>query len=66
MHAIFAEHMIEPQAAMAFAEAAEIAERRPAALLCYEQDAACCHRRILTDRLRAERGFTCTDLEASP
>ena len=62
MHAIFEAHMAEPEAAMAFAEAAEIAERRPAALLCYEHDAACCHRRILSDRLKAERGFTCTDL----
>lgn len=64
MRAIFAEHMTEPEAAMAFSQAAEIAAARPTALLCYEADAACCHRRILSDRLVAERGFECVDLDA--
>ena len=62
MHAIFEAHMAEPQAVVAFAEAAEIAARRPAALLCYEADAADCHRRILTERLQAEQAFEVVDL----
>jgi len=62
MHAIFEAHMAEPEAVVAFSEAAEIAARRPAALLCYEADAAHCHRRILTDRLQAEQGFAVADL----
>ena len=62
MHAIFEAHMAEPEAMVAFAEAAEIAARRPAALLCYEADAADCHRRILTERLQAEQAFEVVDL----
>ena len=34
---------------------------RPAALLCYETDAACCHRRILAERMA---GFEVMDLAA--
>ncbi len=66
MHAIFEAHMAEPDAAVALAQAAEIAALRPAALLCYEADAGHCHRRILTDRLAAEQGFAVTDLEIPP
>ena len=61
MHAIFEAHLAEPEAAVALAEAAELAERRPSALLCYEADPAQCHRRILTDRL-ADQGFEAVDL----
>ena len=63
MHEIYEAHMAEPEAILALAEAAEIAARRPAALLCYEHAAAECHRRILTDRLHAEQGFDVVDLE---
>jgi uncharacterized protein (DUF488 family) len=65
MHRIFEAHLAEPEAVMAFEGAAELAGARPAALLCYEADPACCHRRILTDRLAAERGFTVRDLRVS-
>ena len=51
MHAIFEAHLAEPEAAVALAQAAELAAGRPSALLCYEADPACCHRRILTERL---------------
>ncbi len=60
MHAIYEAHLAEPAAVVAFAEAAEIAARRPSALLCYEADAAGCHRRVLTDRLE---GFEVVDLD---
>src|ERR1700748_1930895 len=49
MHEIFEAHLAEPEAIVALADLAELAERRPTALLCYEADPACCHRRILTD-----------------
>ena len=65
MRRIFEGHLAEPEAVTAFEGAAELAEARPAALLCYEADPACCHRRILTDRLAQERGFTVCDLRAS-
>jgi uncharacterized protein (DUF488 family) len=66
MHVIYEAHLAEPGALLALAEAAEIAAIRPAALLCYEADAAHCHRRILTDRLAAEEGFEVTDLQITP
>jgi uncharacterized protein (DUF488 family) len=62
MHAIFEAHLAEPEAAMALAQAAEIAAARPAALLCYEADPGHCHRRILTDHLAADQGFEVLDL----
>ncbi len=62
MHRIFEAHLAEPEAIVALADLAELAERRPTALLCYEADPACCHRRILTDHLAGERGFEITDL----
>jgi uncharacterized protein (DUF488 family) len=62
MHAVFEAHLDEPDAVIAFAQAAEIARSRPAALLCYEADAAHCHRRILTDRLAGLSDFRVVDL----
>jgi uncharacterized protein (DUF488 family) len=61
MHRIFEAHLTEPEAMMALADVAELAQERPSALLCFEADPAQCHRRILTDRL-AEQGFEVTDL----
>jgi uncharacterized protein (DUF488 family) len=62
MHEIFEGHLAEPEAAVALADAADLAGQRPTALLCYEADPACCHRRILTDRLAGEQGFNVIDL----
>src|SRR5579863_9135850 len=47
MHRIYEAHLADPEAQLALAEAAEIARARPSALLCYEADAAACHRRII-------------------
>lgn len=52
MHAIFEAHLEEPQAQVQLAQATEIAADRHTALLCYEADAACCHRRIVGERIR--------------
>ena len=62
MHAIFEEHMEEPASQLALQMAGEIAATRRAALLCYEADAAGCHRRILAERLRERLGGTVEDL----
>ena len=62
MHAIFEEHLQEPEAQLELGRAGEVAAERHAALLCYEADAAGCHRRIVADRLRARHGFEVEDL----
>ena len=62
MHAIYEAHLAEPAAVTALQDLAELAAEQPSALLCYEADAASCHRRILTDRLAASHGFEAVDL----
>jgi len=49
---IFAVHMEEPASQLALAEAVELTGKRRIALLCYEDDPACCHRTILADEIR--------------
>ena len=51
MHAIFERHMEEPGAQLELLRAAEIVSARKAALLCYEADAAGCHRTIVARML---------------
>ena len=62
MHAIYLDHLHDPEAQAQLAEAAEIAAARPAALLCYEADAAGCHRRIVAERLHGAIGCPVVDL----
>ncbi|HEX3920549.1 MAG TPA: DUF488 domain-containing protein [Caulobacteraceae bacterium] len=62
MEAIYAAHLIEPEAQLQLAEALDIARDRPAALLCYEADPAHCHRRIIAGRLVAAGDFEVEDL----
>lgn len=52
MRAIFDAHLEEPDAVVALAQATELAKTRRVALLCYEDDPNCCHRRIVADRIR--------------
>lgn len=58
MAEIFAVHMEEPASQLALAEAVALTQKRRIALLCYEDDPACCHRTILAreirDRLKCE------------
>jgi uncharacterized protein (DUF488 family) len=56
MRAIFEDHLAEPAAQLELARAREIAKERKAALLCYEADAAGCHRAIVAERLCEELG----------
>ncbi len=53
MRAIFTAHLEEPEAVLALAQATELAKDKRIALLCYEDDANCCHRRIVADRIRS-------------
>lgn len=62
MRAIYAEHLREPAAQLELAKATEIARGRKAALLCYEADAARCHRAIVAERICAELGCRVEDL----
>ncbi|HTX50679.1 MAG TPA: DUF488 domain-containing protein [Caulobacteraceae bacterium] len=63
MHRIYEAHLVEPRAQLELAAAADIVGERRAALLCYEADAANCHRRIVARRLaEAIRGLEIEDL----
>ncbi|THD77456.1 MAG: DUF488 domain-containing protein [Phenylobacterium sp.] len=62
MHEIYEAHLAEPAAQLQLAQATEIAGQRKAALLCYEADAAGCHRRIVADRIREAIGCEVEDL----
>lgn len=62
MHAIFSEHMKTPEAVDGLARAIGIAKAETAALLCYEADAAGCHRRIVAERIREATGAEVVDL----
>ena len=52
MRQIFNAHLEEPEAMLALAQATELAKTKRIALLCYEDDANCCHRTILANRIR--------------
>lgn len=62
MHRIYRKHLEEPEAQIQLTEATEIASERPAALLCYEADAAGCHRRIVADLIHGRIGCEVVDL----
>ena len=62
MHAIYAEQLTTPEAELALEQALAAAEDRHAALLCYESDAACCHRTLLAERMLARTPFEVRNL----
>lgn len=62
MRAIFDEHMQTPGAGLALERAIEESRAHTVALLCYEADAAGCHRRIVAERMHARTGATVIDL----
>ena len=61
MRAIFDEQLATPEAELALAQAKAAASERPSVLLCFEADAAHCHRTIVAERMAAE-GFEILDL----
>jgi len=62
MERIYEAHLAAPEAQLQLAEALAIARERSAALLCYEADAAHCHRRIVAGRLARAEAFEIEDL----
>ncbi len=62
MARIYRAHLEEPAAQTELAIAAEAATATPAALLCYEADAARCHRAIVAAEIRQRTGCAVVDL----
>jgi uncharacterized protein (DUF488 family) len=63
MHRIYEAHLAEPEALLQLGVAVDIVRERRAALLCYEADAAHCHRRVVAQRLtEAIKGLEIEDL----
>lgn len=62
MHAIFEAQLATPEAQDAMARAEALVREKPSALLCFEAEAAGCHRRIVAARLSAATGFAVQDL----
>ncbi len=56
METIFREHMTSGQAQADLARAAALAGERRTCLLCFEQDPACCHRRIVAEMISEASG----------
>ena len=52
MAAIYEGHLAEPAAQVELARATTMAEDRRVALLCYEHDANCCHRKIVAAHIQ--------------
>jgi len=63
MHRIFEDHMAEPGAQLELAKATDLVRGdKKVALLCYEADAAGCHRTILAKQICATLGCELEDL----
>jgi uncharacterized protein (DUF488 family) len=62
MRAIYEAHLEEPEAQAQLGQATQASERRRAALLCYEAEAARCHRAIVAGRITGITGARVTNL----
>lgn len=62
MRRIYSGQLDTPEAELAFEQVLAEASGRRAALLCYEADAAGCHRRMLAERMVARQSFEVVDL----
>jgi uncharacterized protein (DUF488 family) len=62
MRRIYAGQLETPEAELALEQALEAASEHRAALLCYEADAAGCHRTMLAERMVARTPFQVIDL----
>ena len=63
---IFSAHLATPEAVGGLARLAELACSRRTALLCYEADAAQCHRTIIAERVARGCELVVAHLQASP
>jgi uncharacterized protein (DUF488 family) len=57
MRQIFEGHLAEPAAQLQLAQAVEIAQQAPTAILCFCADHDKCHRAIVADRMAEAGGF---------
>lgn len=62
MREIFEGSLAEPEAQVQLQQAERLATEAPAALLCFEADAAHCHRRIVAEYMQRDADFEVTDL----
>lgn len=62
MRQIYAAQLATPEAQAQLAQAEAAVSARPAALLCYESEAAQCHRAVVAERLHARLGCEVVDL----
>jgi uncharacterized protein (DUF488 family) len=62
MRAIYEGQLETPEAELAMEQAHSAASERHAALLCFEAEAACCHRAMVAARLVERGGYKVTDL----
>ena len=62
MRAIYAVQLESPEALLAMEQALDDASERHAALLCYEREAAGCHRTMLVERMLERKDFEVKDI----
>jgi uncharacterized protein (DUF488 family) len=62
MRGIFQEQLETPEAMLAMEQALAAASERHSALLCFEADAACCHRAIVAERMVERAGFAVSNI----
>lgn len=62
MREIYAGQLDTPEAELAYAQALVVARGTPAALLCFEREAASCHRAMIAERFAADAGLVAIDL----
>ena len=66
MQQIFEAKMAEPESQLALAEAAELAQKARACLMCLEHDWQVCHRTIVARHLTEDFGLTPVNLSPEP
>lgn len=66
MQRIFEARLVEPESQLALAEAAELAGKGRACLMCLEHDWRVCHRAIVAKHLEVEFGVKPTHLSPEP
>ena len=62
MRAIYAQQLQTIEAELALEQADAAARAQNVALLCFEKDAACCHRALIAERLTEKGGYAVVDI----
>jgi uncharacterized protein (DUF488 family) len=62
MHAIYEQQLQTTEAELALEQSDAAAREHNVALLCFEKDAACCHRALIAERLTTKSGYAIVDL----